>query len=239
MTNEPRTYGTKLSGPPIPRYWPPADFAIYGLNEFSWSGERALDTFEMRQGAPGPYAVWLAHYQAAGSAGIRVGTLAKERFDERMSPTFADQLTAVADYAVSRLVSLTIPCPLPSEPPNAYSLVLSHARARAAGWVAWDRVTWDVDGERISPSLWRFAGGWAAFAKSPSNTYIVALGIASEPDGLHFETITDGTAYGMNLDAPFDSHDPARAAREWEETALRSPNRHGFHPDQTAAFSSA
>jgi hypothetical protein len=148
MTNEPRTYGVKLSSPPIPRYWPPADFRIYGLEE--WSGERALDTYEMRQGAPGPYAVWLGHSQGNGSVGVRVGTLSKQRFDEKMSATFGDQLTAVADYAVSRLVSMTMPWPLPPEP-NAYALLLAHARAQATNRATWDRVAWKVNSKRISP----------------------------------------------------------------------------------------
>jgi hypothetical protein len=54
---------------------------------------------------------------------------------------------------------------------------------------------------------------------------------------LHFATITDGAAYRTDFAESFDSHDPARAAREWEETMLRSPNRDGFHPDQIAALS--
>src|SRR5689334_601228 len=206
MTSERRTYGAKLSSPPIPRYWPPADFKIYGLEE--WSGERALDTYEMRQGARGPYAVWLSHCQGNGSVGVRVGTLSKQRLDEKMSTSFGDQLAAVADYAVSRLVSMTMPWPLPPEP-NAYALLLTHGRAQAANWAAWDRVAWEVNGERISPFLWRFAGGWAALAESTSNSYIVALGIGSEPAGLHFVTITDGAAYRTDFAEPFDSHDPA------------------------------
>ncbi|WP_216213924.1 hypothetical protein [Amycolatopsis aidingensis] len=213
---------------------PPPDFPVYGLDQ-AWQGPRWLDFFEAKQGAPA-WALWLGHRAEDGSGGVRIGTLPRSRYDATFTPRGGDNLAPVAFSAAFGLVNLTLPDAAVQRPDGLIPALVEHAEQQAKRHAEWRRVTWDVEGTPVRAAVWRFAGAWAGFTDALGGTYLVAVGIEVQPEGLRLSRFPGSKEHGIDLDAPLDLVELGRQRHERPDTWLPPPRRDSFHPDQLAVL---
>jgi hypothetical protein len=206
---------------------------VYGLDD-RWQGPRWFDFFEALHGEPA-WAVWLGH-RADGkdAAGVRVGTLHRQRYDMAKCPRGGDPLAEVAFSAAFGLVNLTLPDVSVPRPDGLIAAMVEHAEAEAAKHDQWSKALWEIDGKRVPASVWSFAGAWAGFTEVLPEAYIAVVGIGVHPSDLRLVRVTDAAAYAMRFDAPLDLGELGRRKYDRPESWLPPPQRDRFHPDQLA-----
>lgn len=204
-------------------------FPVYGLDG-DWA-QRRLDWLcgHRYDDEDITYGVWLGH--AGPSGGVRVGTFAREWLDQ-------NPLTTAAGLGVESLVDLTMPANFGEPGPGVVDAITHHAKERATQHAAWPRVAWQIDGDTVAAPVWEFAGGWTAYTDALPTVVVVAVGVGVSPENLSLSTLTDGSAYGIDLSAPLDRRIGWNEERDWQETIVARPNEH-WHPDQLAAAAEA
>ena len=219
---------------------------MYGV-EAPWLAQRRLESFEGwfrdRWSPEPPTSVWLGHLDSDGSAGVSVGTWRVDRMDLEppSAPLQEDDRplsveVAFARRAIERLVGIASPDPgrLPRSSPQPACGTSGVIRQLAAGWSQWPRLTWSLDGERVSVPTCHFAGGWAGFTVVSGAVAVTAVGIGVPAAELHLVEVTDGSSYGFDLHAPLDRHWPGRDEQQTRDdpgTVLRRPTPSQWHTD--------
>ncbi|PXY32647.1 hypothetical protein [Prauserella muralis] len=214
----------------------PVDFPVHGVGP-QFQGARWVDFFE---GLPGeaPWALWLGHRERDSEHGVRVGSLPRRRYADAMCPGGGDPLAEVAFSGAFGLVNLTLPDSSVPRPDGLIPALVEHAERQAKLHRDWARVGWDVDGTRVGARVWRFAGAWAGFTDALEETYVVAVGIGVEPEGLRLDRVTGTAAYGIDFGAPLSLVELGRYKSTRPDTWLPPPQRDAFHPDQLARMPS-
>ncbi|MEU6643233.1 hypothetical protein ABZ863_11850 [Saccharomonospora sp. NPDC046836] len=210
----------------------PVDFTVYGLDQ-TFRGPRWVDFFE---GVPdaAPWALWLGHRERDSTRGVRIGSMPRARYDQTMCSTGGDPLAEVAFSGAFGLVNLTLPDGSVPRPEGLIQSLVEHAEQEAKRYPAWPWVRWDVDGTSVPARVLRFAGAWAGFTDGLADTYVVAIGIGVEPEGLRLVPISETAAYGTDLTAPLSLTALGRYKSNRPEAWFPPPQRDAFHPDQLA-----
>ncbi|WP_157596713.1 hypothetical protein [Saccharomonospora saliphila] len=207
------------------------DFDVYGLDD-GFEGARWVDFFEGLPGRP-PWALWLGHRESGGG-GVRVGTLPRVRYEAVMCPNGKDPLVEVAFSGAFGVINVTLPSTTVPRPEGFIPALVEYAEKQAKGYADWPEVWWTIEGEPARARVWHFAGGWAAFSAEPAESYLVAVGVGMDPDGLALAPVLDDSLYDADLTAPLDFAELGRRKSVRPEAWLPPPRADGFHPDQLA-----
>jgi hypothetical protein len=114
---------------------------------------------------------------------------------------------------------------------------LADLSAEAANaYSAWASTDWQVDGRPVQAPVWRFAGGWTGFTEAAAGVYLMVVGTGpgTEPDGLSFAPLRDGSSYHFDLRDPL-SFEVVNAAAGAAGVPVGSDppwERQDWHPDQ-------
>ena len=212
---------------------PAADFPVYGLDT-SWPGGRWLDSFGDVIGEEVRW-VRLAHQSLDTGSMIMVETHSRLLTDAHMRRSGEPPLRSVAFAASFVLVNLTLPANSVPRPEGLLNALVDHAFERSARYAEWLPVPWQVNGMTVTGRAWRFAGGWAAFTDDVPDVYLAAAGgPGTEPGGLAFTTLRDGSAYNFDLDQPLhprtivassaaraEGERPPLQRQDWDSDQLR------------------
>jgi hypothetical protein len=215
---------------------PPVDFPLYGLDD-SWPGPRWLEFVDGRIGEP-TWGIRLGHQRPAADAYLGVAALPRTRYDHQCVSPGADRLGEVAFYGTHWLINITLPEPHVPRPDGFLRSLVAHETDQATRHAQWPEVTWSVDEHPIPASVWRFAGGWTAFTDGLPDSYLIAAGFGTGPDGLRFTTITDSARYGFDSTAPLRLADLTRARDRNGPDVHARVNTDHFHADQLTLMSS-
>ena len=222
---------------------PPADFPVYGLVS-PFPGPRWLELFgDPPDGSP----TWVSlnHLSADGLSAVNVTTYVHqvngspgssrvptdEQAAERGQP-----LMSVAGQCTIRLVSQTLPVPSLTRPPGFLHALADLSHEAANAYSAWPAAVWQVDGRPARVPVWRFAGGWTGFTDAAAGVYlaVVGTGPGTEPAGLAFAPLRDGSSYHFSLREPlsFEVTKAAAAAAGVPDGSDAPWERQDWHPDQ-------
>lgn len=214
---------------------PATDFEVFGLDE-TWQGNRCLDNFRGASGQP-PTELWLCHLSTDHRSGVRVGTVHSGRNDAEALQKGTERRAVAAARGVYALVDLTIPNEegwKASPPPAGFSKYLLSRFGDVDQWN--EKVSWEINRERFSVPVWRFAGAWVGLCDTLADVYLVLVGVGVDADGLRIISVPDGTPYGLELDQALDRGWASRQDRDWYDTAIRRPNPDRFHSDYQELF---
>lgn len=214
---------------------PAVDFEIFGLDE-SWQGARCLDNFRGVSGQP-PTELWLCHLSTDRRSGVRVGTIHSGRNDAEAMQKGTERRDVAATRGIYALVDLTIPNAegwKASPPPAGFSKYLVSQFGDVNQWN--ETVSWEINRERFSVPVWRFAGAWVGLCDALADVYLVLVGVGVDADGLRIVAVPDGTPYRLELDQTLDRGWASRQDRDWYDTAIRRPNPDRFHSDYQKLF---
>jgi hypothetical protein len=223
---------------------PPAGFPVYGLDS-PFPGPRWLELFgDPPDGSP----AWVSlnHQSADGRSLVNVTTHVhrvkgdprsfKVPTDEQAAEHGRSPLMSVAEQCTNRLVSQTLPVLSLARPRGFLRALIDLSEEAANAYSAWPYADWRVDGRPVKAPVWRFAGGWTGFTDAAAGVYLMVVGTGpgTEPDGLSFAPLRDGSSYHFDLREPL-SFEVVHAAAE----AAGVPNgsdppweRQEWHPDQ-------
>jgi hypothetical protein len=167
-----------------------------------------------------------------------VGTFSRSLTAEAAGPWVQtrDRSLISARTGVAALVDLTMPggfdTPVPEPAPGTVSRLAAYTRDRADEHETWTPVTWRLAGRPMPARVWHFAGAWTGFTSALSEECLVVVGFAIDPADVDLVDVGIGDDYGLDLRAPLDRRHAAGQQREWPESILPKPNRHGWHADQ-------
>jgi hypothetical protein len=210
---------------------PPPDFPVYGLDA-SYPGARWLESFG---DATGDEVRWvrLAHQSLDAGSMIMVETHSRALTDAQARQHRESPLRLVAFDAAVVMVNLTLPAESAPRPEGLLPALVDHADERSMWYAEWSPVAWQVNNIMVTARVWWFAGGWAAFSDTVPGVYLgVAGGEGSDPGGLAFAALPDGSAYHFDLDQPL--HPKTIAASSSARTGGERPplQRQDWHDDQ-------
>jgi hypothetical protein len=223
---------------------PPAGFPVYGLDS-PFLGPRWLELFgDPPDGSP----TWVSlnHQSEDGRSLVNVTThLHRDKGTPRIFSVPTDEqavehgrspLLSVAVQCTNGLIGRTIPVPLLTRPPGFLGALVDLQEEAASAYAAWPTADWRVGGVPAKAPVWRFAGGWTAFTDAVAGVYLVVVGVGpgTDPDGLSFAPLRDGSSYHFNVREPL-SFDVVRAAAEAAGVPEGSDppwQPQNWHPDQ-------
>jgi hypothetical protein len=223
---------------------PPAGFPVYGLDS-PFPGPRWLELFgDPPDGSP----TWVSlnHLSAERRSLVNVTTHVRRLTGKRKAfrvPTdeYAAEwgqspLLSVAGQCTNRLVNQTLPAQSLIRPPGFLRALIDLSEEAANAYSAWPSAYWQVDGRPVQAPVWRFAGGWTGFTDAAAGVYLMVAGTGpgTEPDGLCFAPVRDGSSYHFNLREPL-SFAVAEAAAQAAGAPVGSDppwERQDWHPDQ-------
>lgn len=115
-------------------------------------------------------------------------------------------------------------------PIDIHRPILRRVRELVSSADVWSEAIWFVDGQEMSASVWRFAGGWAGFVSADAEVDVMAVGVAVEPK-ISVRAVTSPDSYDVDL---FDSLSiciPGARKRRRPLTVMPNPNKDAPHPD--------
>jgi len=156
--------------------------------------------------------------------------------DEQAAEWGRSPLMPVAEQCTVRLVSQTLPVRSLTRPPGFLRALSDLSQEAGNAHSAWPVTVCQVDGRSAKVRVWRFAGGWTGFTDAGAGVYLMVVGTGpgTEPDGLSFAPLRDGSSYHFDVREPLSFHHEEAAAEAAGVPVGSDPlwERQDWHPDQ-------